>query len=58
MVRSLGSQKLFRLDTFPFGQNNPVLSGHFTRTNPCLRELFPIVHLATWLAFLFSQELP
>lgn len=58
MVRALGRQKLLRLYTFPFGQNNPVLSGHLTRTNPFLRELFPIAHLATWLAFLFSQELP
>ena len=58
MVRALGSQKHLRLDCFPFGQNSLILSGHLTRTNPCLHELFAIEHLATWLAFLFSQELP
>lgn len=58
MVRSLGSPKLFRLDFFPSGWNNPVVSRHLTSTNPCLQELFPIEHLATWLALLSSQELP
>ena len=59
MVRGLASQKLLKLYCFPFGQNNLILSGHLTRrTKPCLHELFPTEHLATWLAFLFSQELP
>lgn len=46
------------LDSFPFGQNYPILLGHWTRTNPAFHELFSTEHLATWLAFLFSQELP